>query len=79
MVEYTDQQYRDILMYRAFNFTYDEIAARINEKHGLDVSGSSIGRVVREMEDQAREGNPEDVFLWATAHGWLDDTLGLGR
>lgn len=75
MTELTAQQRRDIFMYRGFNKSYEEIAAKLAERHGIDVSDSTVGRVVREMEAEADAEGADAVYDDVVIHGYADDLL----
>lgn len=76
-MQFSDRQLRDIGMWRMFNHTYDEIAAKLREEYGLDASGRTVGRTVRAMEATAREGYARDLFNDVVTSGYRADILGF--
>lgn len=75
MADFTDAQRRDILMLRGLNKTYDEIAAFLNNRYGTNVSGATVGRVIRGMEDEAAETSPREVFDSVVLNGYVSDLV----
>lgn len=73
MVDFTDQQKRDILVFRGLNMRYDEIATALSEEHGIDVSDSQVGTTVRELEDRGESEGYKNVFREVVAHGIVAD------
>lgn len=74
-MEFTDQQRRDVLMLRGLNHTYSEIASALSDRYSQQVSADQVGRVVREMEDDAAERGADEVFDEIVLHGYLSDEL----
>lgn len=76
MMALTEQQLRDAVMLRGLNRDYGEIASYLNDQYGLDVSDSTVGRYIRELEDRSRgTETPQEVFNEVVLHGYLADLL----
>lgn len=70
-----DEVRRDILMLRGLNYTYDEIAAWLADNYDDAPGASAVGRIVRDMEDQARAAGPRPVYDRVVSRGYLQDLL----
>lgn len=75
MSTFTDRQLRDIVMLRGLNRTYGEIADYLGTEYGLDVSDSTVGGTVRDLESASRSDGPHAVFNEAVIKGYIDDLL----
>lgn len=63
----TDRQRAQILMERAANRSYGEIADRVE-----GVSKNQVGKVVREAEEQADQRGAEEVVIEAILSGAVE-------